>query len=654
MIAGLQPTVFSSFLGKNTDDNTTKSGPENLVIAKNVICQGDDTIKTCPGYSLVKTLTGNRPIKMYDWQRPADRQQFLLVQHGGKLGALLPGTDGLFSAAEQVLSATESDSASFDFVANYFAAYANNGINAYKLVDNAGVLTRYQWGITAPTVAPTLAFGAGTLTLQFGRQYCYAFVSYITDAAGNQRMHISAPSPLSAHTGPQTSQVVTLGSMQVSADPQVTHKWIFSTVDTPFNTSSTYYFEAEITNATTSFGDTLADTALDTTRLAPFDNHPAPLGSIVVAYQSRAVVIDPTTGLVQFSAFEEIDLGIPMEAFPSDLFFNPPAGTRKPTAAVVVDEGNTLLVGTEEAWTKLTGYNAQTFQMKERVVGPGPVGKEAVTRTPTYLCWKSRDKRIWAWDTRIGNLTGIPAVPIELSHAIQQKLTGPGGVPTTYTMENMKDTELANSKMFWFAYGKHHYLVDCSNTTDEPTAALNWVQLWYVDYEDGTIRSVAETDFIPSDLFASCANVLVGSTPYLFFGSYTTGKIYRWPDTFQHDGKNFYPVASPAWSLCDFDGEKRFFWADIITDRTDCKDTFSVEGVVSGAPNMQILPSTLPLGPVQTQGGIDPMAFRANMQVQGTAFGQYARLLFHFPADGQQSSLQKVTIYSKPIYVSAP
>lgn len=653
MIPGLQATVLSSFLGKNTDDNTTKTGPEFLIIAKNVICQGDDTVKTCPGYTAVKTLSG-KVVKIFDWQRPVDRQQFTLVQHGGLLGALVPGNNGTYAAAEQVLSPAESDSASFDFVANYFAAYANNGINAYKLVDNNGTLTRYQWGIAAPTVAPTLSFGAGPLTLKFGRQYCYAFVSYITDAAGNQRMHIGAPSPISAHTGPQTSQAVTLGSMQVSSDPQVTHKWVFSTVDTPFNTSSTYYFEAELTNATTSFGDTLIDDQLDTTRLAPFDNHPAPLGSIVVSYQNRAVIVDPVSGLVQFSAFEEIDLGIPMEAFPSDLFFNPPAGTRKPTAAIVVDDGNTLLVGTEEAWTKLTGYNADTFQMKERVVGPGPVGKEAVTRTPTHLCWVSRDKRIWAWDTRISNLTGIPAMPIELSHAIQQKLAGPNGQPATYTMEDLKDTELSNSKLLWFAYGKHHYLVCCANTIDEPTPALNWIQLWYVDYEDGTIKSVAETDFIPSDLFASCTNVLVGSTPYLFFGSNSTGKLYRWPDTFQHDGRNFAPVASPAWSICEFDGEKRFFWADCITDRTDAKDSFAADGVVSGAPNMLLLPTPLPIGPVQTQGGIDPMAFRANMQIQGTSFGQYARLEIHFPADGQQSTLKKISIYSKPVYESAP
>jgi hypothetical protein len=654
VIPGLKPTVLSSFLGKNTDDNTTKTAPEYLLIAKNVICQGDDTVKTCPGYTAVKTLAGNKVIKMFDWQRPSDKFQFLLVQHGGKLGALTPGGDGTFSAAEQVLSATESDSASFDFITNYFAAYTNNGINAYKLVDNAGTLTKYQWGISAPSTAPTLSYSAGALTLTFGKQYCYSFVSYITDAAGNQRMHIGPPSPVSAHTGPRTSQVVTLGSLEVSSDPQVTHKWIFSTVNTPFNTSSTYYFEAEITNATTSYGDVLTDSDLDTTRLAPFDNHPAPLGSIVVSYQNRAVVIDPETGLVQFSGFEEIDLGIPMEAFPSDLFFNPPTGTRKPTAAVVVDDGQTLLVGTEEAWTKLTGYNAQTFQMKERVVGPGPVGKEAVTRTPTHLCWVSRDKRIWAWDTRLGNITGIPAMPIEVSHAIQQRLTGPNGQATTYSMEDLKDTELSNSKLFWFAYGKHHYIVYAANTSDESTEAINWFQLWYVDYEDGTIKSVAETDFIPSDLFAACANVLVGSTPYLFFGSYTTGKIYRWPDTFLHDGARYYPVAGPAWSRCDFLGQKRFFWADCITDRTDSKDTFSADAVVSGAPNMLLLPTPLPIGPVQTQGGIDPMAFRANMQIQGTSFGQYMRMLIHFPSDGQQSTLKEISIYSKPVYDSAP
>ena len=646
-IPNLVPTEYSSFVGKNTDDNLVKTAPEYLLVGKNVICQGDDTVKTCPGYTLVKAL-GTKVIKTFDWQRPSDKQQFTLAQYDANLAALTPGADGKYSAGPTVLSSTEDPSASFDFITSQFAAYANNGKSAYRILDKGGVMKAFKWGIAAPTVAPTLAFGAGSLTLKYGRRYCYSFVSYVTDAAGTQRMHIGPPSPLSAHTGPQTSQVVTLGSLQVSADQQVTHIWVFSTVDTPLDTSSVYYFEAELTTGTTSFGDTLADSALDTTRLAPFDNQPAPLGTIVLEYQNRAVIIDPSSGNVYFSGFEEIDLGDPLSSFPSDLFFEPPAGTHKPTGGAVVDDGDTLLVGTEEAWTKLTGYNAQTFQMKERIISPGPVGKDAITRTPTHLVWLSRDKKLNAWDTRLQGIIGVPAMPIDLSQPIQQKLAG------TYSMEDLKDTELANAKVAWFAYGKHHYVVCAGNTIDEPTKALNWIQLWYVAFEEGQIKSVGETDFIPSDLFASMANVMVGSTPYLFFGGYSDGNLYRWPDGFQHNGKNYIPEVGTAWSLCEFEGNKQFYWADLITDRMDAAQSFGVSGVVSGAPNMNINPTPLPMGAVTDEAATDPMACRANMMVQGTSFGKYARLLIQFPADGQQATLKKIEIYSRPIYSGAP
>lgn len=645
-IKNLEPTEFSSFIGKNTDDNTVKTAPEYLLAAKNVVCQGDDTVKTCPGYTSIKT-PGGHIVKQFDWQRPADQKQYLLVQHGGKLGAMLQNADGSF-ANESGLTTGEDDTLSFDFITSYFAAYANNGQNAYRIMDVAGTPKAFKWGIAAPQVAPGISFSPGSQTLKYGRKYCMAFVSYVTDAAGTQRMHIGPPGPLSVHTGPQTSQVPILQALEVSTDPQVTHKWIFSTVDTPDDTSSTFYFEAELTNATTSFGDTLTDDQLDTTRLAPFDNHPAPKGSIVLSYQNRAVIIDPATGFVFFSGFEEIDLGDPLASFPADLFFQPPAGSRKPTGGAVVDDGNTLLVGTEEAWTKLTGSNANTFQMKERVVSPGPVGKDAITRTPTHLVWMSRDKKLNAWDTRLEGYIGVPAMPIDLSQPIQQKLAG------TYSMEDLKDSEIQNAKLAWFAYGKQHYLLCAANTIDEPTKALNWIQLWYVAFENGQIKSLGETDFIPSDLFSSMSNALLGSTPYVLFGGNSSGKIYRWPDTFLHDGQPFDAVAGPAWSLLGFDGDKQCYWADLITDRIDSAQSFKVQAVAAGAPNMQIKPVLLENGPVPDASATDPTAFRAKMMCQGAAFGKYARLLISFPTDGQQATLKKITIYARPVYQGAP
>ena len=657
-IADLKPTEFNSFIGKNTNDNAVKTGSEWLLVAKNVICQGDDTIKTCPGYTLVQQLTGGgKMIREFDWQRQADKKQFLLVQHGTRLGATL--TDG--SVAETVLSTTEDPTQSFDFVTNYFAAYANNGVNAYKIVDVAGVMTKYKWGIAAPGVAPTIANGAGTLTLKYGRQYCFSYVSYITDAAGTKRMHIGPPSPISSHTGPLTSVVVTVGSMAASADPQVTHKWIFSTVDTPLDTTSTFYFAAEITNATTSWGDQLADSALDTTRLAPFSNFPAPLGSIMTVYQNRAVVIDPVTGNTYLSGFEEVGLGIPMESFPPTLFFQIPSGIRKPTGVHVVDNGNTLLIGTEEAWYKFTGWNAATFTEQDRVVSPGPVGKKAIAGTPQYLTWVSRDKRLWAWNTLTSPYQVLPAYPLEFSFNIQQKIIGATG-PLTYSMEDMKDSELPNVELLWFTYGKHHYVVCSCNTNDAvdangaPVTSFNWVQLWYVDYENGVIKSIGETDFIPDDRFSSSAIVLVGgATPFIFFGDSLTGNIYRWPHGFRHNGASYQPVCGGAWSQCAFEGDKRFYWMDIITDRSDFPTAgFAYASVAAGPDFINATPQKCDMQQLPAPQGNNANAARANLQQQGTSMGNYLRWELLLPDDGVQTTLRTLKVFSRPIQQGAP
>src|SRR6185437_16420219 len=212
-----------------------------------------------------------------------------------------------------------------------FIAYSSDGDNAWRYVDKAGVLTKYKWGISAPSVAPLESLSAGTLTLTYGRRYCFSYVSKYTDSLGIQRVSISAPSPLSAHTGHIASQVVNLTGLTASADGQVTHIWVFATSDSPPDTSATFYFAAEITNGTTSWADALTDDQLDQTRLAPFDNNPAPPAPILTSFQNRIVACNGS--LIQLSGYSEITLGIPEESWPISLFFNLPSGKRTISAA---------------------------------------------------------------------------------------------------------------------------------------------------------------------------------------------------------------------------------------------------------------------------------------------------------------------------------
>lgn len=643
MIKGLKTTPIAGILGKNTDDNLTQMDSMYAINAKNVVFQGDGVTRKLPGYTKVQTLSGSGYSRIYDWQRDSDKAQFVLVQHASTLGAIkASGT-----VAEQVLSSSEDSTKPFDFVKNFFAAYANNGVNAYRFIDNAGTLTKYKWGITPPATAATLTTSAGSLTLKYGRQIVYCYVSKITDAQGNRRTHVSAPSPLTAHSGPQTSKVLTWSNIVASADPQVTHIWVFETVDTPLNTSSVFYFAAEITNGTTSWGDTLADSALDTTRLAPWDNFPAPLGSIVVTYQNRVGVIDPNTGFIYFSGFDEIDLGIPEESFPATLFFQIPSGIRKPTAAIVVDDGNTLLISTEEAWYKIQGYNADTLTRRDKVVSPGAVGKKAVALSPYGVAWVSRDKRLWAW-LGTANPYQLPtAVPV--SSKLQAKLQG------TYAMDDLSDANLANTEVKWFTSGKHHYIMVLGNTSDQPTAGFNWIQLWFVDFDEGSIKSVGESDFIPTDLIGSAAVVQVGSTPYLFMGDSASGNLYRWPDGYTHNGASYRPVLRTAWNICGAEATKRFFWVDGVTDRADAVTSFALAAAVSDAPDSaNVVAMDCPLQALPAGYGSDPEAFRASLQQPGTSMGRYLSLVIQFPDDNNPASLSKLLISALPMYATSP
>jgi hypothetical protein len=638
VIRGLKSTTFENFIGKNTNDNLADMDPSWLLNAKNCICMGDGGIRKMPGYTLVKQLSSGKVSRIYDFQRDSDAKQFVIVQRGTNLGWIK--ADG--STSETSLSTGEDPNKTFEFVKNYFAAYAANGTNNYKLVDIAGTLTKRNWGIAAPTVAPGISVSGGSLTLTKGRQYVYCFVSYWTDASGVQRMHIGPPSPISAHSGPQTSKVVTLTGLQVSSDAQVTHKWIFETVDTPANTSSVYYFAAEITNATTSWGDTLADSALDTTRLVPWDNKPAPAGiDILVTYQNRVVGINSSTGYVYASGYEEIDLGIPEESWPSNLFFQIPSGVRKPTGATVVNQGDLLLIGTEEGWYPITGYSADTFTMKDRLFTPGPAGKKAIVNTPYGTAYLAKDKRV-----RLMPSAGGQA--IEITGEIGQPLQG------TYAADDLKDSELGNAEVKWLSFGKNHFLTVLANTSEMQSSGFNWAATWYVNIDKGEIKSVGLGDFLPTDVLGTAGNVLVGSTPYLFLGDFSTGAIYRWPDGYKHSAATVRPVARTAWSKCGVEGKSRFFWADLYTDRTDAKEVFGLAAVSSDGPNMLITPAALELQPLQTTSDVDTQCARAGMNVQGAGIGKYCSIVILFPEDDQPAMVQKLVIHSQPLFGAAP
>jgi hypothetical protein len=606
---------------------------EHCLIAENIMFLGDGQTHRAPGYTKVASL-GSQIDRIYDFQRDLDQKQFVMVNHGGQIG-WIPAIGG----AESVLASGET--APFAFAKNVFVAYASNGIKSYRFVDKGGTLTKYKWGIDAPATAPAISLVSGSLSLVHGRQYVRCYVSKYTDSTGVERMHIGAPSPISAHTGPTTNKTVQLSSLDPSPDPQVTHQWIFGTADTPEDTTSAYYFAAEIGNTTSSWGDTLADSQLDTTQQAPFENFPAPAAELLVEYQSRIVAgrIAGAPNLVQLSAFEEVDLGIPQEAWPPSLAFPIPGGAQEVSGMCVFNEA--LMIGTPDFWFRVRGSSAADFQKQDSFIAPGPVGPKAVCVTPTHMVWVGNDKKVYAWDGA--------GLPVEISADIRKPTSANSSV---FSMQDLDDSQLANCEVRWYSRGQYSTVVVLGSTQNSDV--FDWIQLWDANsigqqLSDGSINLLAETDFFPTHNMTASGLVEQSNAKYLFVGD-DNGNLYRWPDGYTHDGTAVANQFGHIWT--DFslpEVRKRFFFLDFYTNRNDAADAWQVYALASDGPQSSAALIQLDVKPLPSSHGVDPTAARALLTVPKCSIGRVLRVLFVGPQDAADASILRYSVSFKPL-----
>jgi hypothetical protein len=645
---------MTAFTGKNTAQNLTDATPGTLLSAKNIMILADNQVRRAPGYTLVAKIGPGPVYSQFDFERNVDAKQFLMTHSGPQL--IVSNMDG----SNQVVLSTGESSVPFQFVQNSFICYASNGVNAYRFVDVAGVLTKYTWGIIAPATAPTISLSPGTLTLAFGRRYVVCNVSKYTDSLGVQRVSIGPPSGLSAHTGPIASQVVNLGLIAISTDPQVNFKWIFATSDSPVDTSSTFFFAAEITNATTSFGDSLLDSNLDQTRLAPFDNNPAPPSAILTTFQNRVAAVN--VNQIRLSGFSEINLGIPEEAWPLSLFFNIPAGSRQATAAITLKlpTGAVLTVDTADSKYQYAGYDATTFTEQDEVAQPGTVGGFAQCKTPFGIAYLSQSKRLWLW-----NGTGTPT---EISSGVAQ------AYPGTYGMEDLSAIDLPSARLLWYSYGKVHILVLLARTTDAPDANMNLMQIWSIPVKgsqsDGQLTGTSsfynqigglyQTDKIPSSSMTNAALVKVSNQPFVFLGD-ASGNVFRFPDGFQDNGNLYESSFSSPWTLLGTEGKTRFYWVDLflqgdisMLDLGGPVANFKVYAAVSESAEDPATWILLNLSLVPSPNGVSQYAIRGDLQVKGLNVGRYIRFTVVMPGGLFDEIVLKTIVWHKAMYSGTP
>lgn len=655
-IRNLTPAVMSAFSGKNTSQNLTDAVPGTLLSAKNMLVLADNQLRRAPGYTLVKRVGTGPIISSFPFERNVDAKQFIFVQSGTDLWYMQADGSGLTR-----ISSGENPTAAFQYVQNSFICYASNGIVAYRFVDNAGVLTKYQWGISAPLVAPSISLSPGTLSLTFGRTYVYCYVSKYTDSLGIQRISIGPPSPISAFSGPITNQIVELTNIDASSDPQVNFIWVFETSDSPINTSATFFFAAEIPNGQTSYGDALLDTDLDQTRLAPFDNNPAPPSPILTTFQSSVAALN--INQLRLSGTDLITLGIPEEAWPLDLFFNIPSGSRLGTAMISPDAGNSLIVDTADAKFDYTGYDASTFTEADNIASPGTVGPLAQCKTPFGVAYLSQSQRLWLW-----RLTSPPSPPTEISGDIAQSFTG------TYGMQDLSVADLPRAILLWYSFGKVHFIAAITRTTDAPDGNLNLIQLWSIPVKGSQssgqltgssafynqIGGIFQTDKIPSTGMTSGSVVRVSNQPFIFLGD-QLGNVYRFPDGYLDNGIPFISNFSSPWSLLGTEAKKRFFWLDLwvlspasLLDSGGPVNNFAVFAAVSESAEDPPKWIQCQLTLVPSPDGPSQYAIRANLQVQGLNTGRYIRFATTLPQDNNDELVLKAICWHAPVYQGAP
>lgn len=211
-----------------------------------------------------------------------------------------PGSVYSFTASTNSAVFTKGTTARGDFFTSGDYVYYCNGTDTKKWDGS----TWTNWGITAPAAAPTFVYVGGALTTSNGG-YTYGY-AYANTASG----HVSAMSGASASTGNLSSQNVTV-SYTASADPQVNAIWIFRTTDG----GGTYYFLAQVANATSSYTDSTADSGLNTFEVAPLSPNQAPCpagASLVTSWDGRLWV---SSGRTIYWTQSGTTLGVGDESF---------------------------------------------------------------------------------------------------------------------------------------------------------------------------------------------------------------------------------------------------------------------------------------------------------------------------------------------------
>ncbi len=168
--------------------------------------------------------------------------------------------------------------------------FATNGTDRVKIAGN----NMTEWGVAAPTVAPTITTGTSTgLTGSYNAKYTYLVKDGTTVIAE------SNPSPDATSAQSLSNQKLRV-SWTASSDPQVTHVRVYRTVASGL----VYFVDQDIAIGTVTVDTNTADTALGVP--APDDHDRPPTGiSVVTPPLFGGIIFMAKDNLLYFSKTKE-------------------------------------------------------------------------------------------------------------------------------------------------------------------------------------------------------------------------------------------------------------------------------------------------------------------------------------------------------------
>lgn len=390
------PSIANTALPYHPYGNITGDAPRFITGSYNILTSQKGYFERRPGFSPFEasptTFTGTVK-RIFSWRR-WNASFYVMVNEVTATQSIVYkmelGVDNSFQSLF-----TSSSTEPFDFVVDSNHLFFGNGTDMKKW-DGTTVT---NWGITGPSVAPTMTTSGTGISATVGYYYVYCYENATTGG-------LSSPSPKSLSTGTFTNDQVNI-TVTPSTDTQVTGIRIFRSTDG----GDGVYFEVQAAAFANTAGphvDTTADTSL-LTSTAPTGgfNDPPPRSKGFVWYANRIwMYVD---NLVWFTGWEEIRNGFEAECVPSGGAGNYWAFDSEVTGLSVAEDG--VIIFTGGKMFKIEGDTLDTFRRVDLAEGLGLRERATIARHGKVTAWLDSSSSIWITDSQQTQELSIPIRP---------------------------------------------------------------------------------------------------------------------------------------------------------------------------------------------------------------------------------------------------